>query len=64
MLAAGEDMTDEEDEDEEESAPAVWSPRQLELGVGFEQVKPDMGAKEVPTDIEEWAASREDITGD
>ena len=64
MLVTGEDVIDEEDEDEEELALAIGSPRQVELGVGSEQVEPDAGAKEVAADIGEQAASHEDITGD
>ena len=63
MLAAGEEATDEE-EDEEESTLAVGSPKQVEMGVGPERVEPDTRAKEVAVDIEEQAASPEDITRD
>ena len=64
LLAAGEDATDEKDEDAEESATAVGSPKQVELGVGPEQVEPDAGAKEVAVESGEKAASLEDIVGD
>ena len=63
MLAVGEDASDEE-EDEEESAPAVGSPKPVEMGVDPERVEPDVEAKEVVPEPIEIAASVKDIAGD
>ena len=64
MLATGEDATDKEDENEEESTPVVGSPKEVVLGGGSEQVEPDVGAKDTAADIGEQATSYEDITID
>ena len=63
MLAAGEEVTNEE-EDEEESAPPLGSLKQVELGVGPQQVEPDTGATEVVVESGEKVARVEDIPGD
>ena len=62
VLAAGEDASDEEDE--EEVAPAVGSPKSQELVVNPGQVEPDVGAETVAPEPEETAASIEDIAKD
>ena len=58
-MAGGEVSNDGE---EEMSAPAVG--KQVELGIGPEQVEPDVGAKEVAVEFGEKATSHEDIVGD
>ena len=61
-LIAGNDISEDE-EIEDELAPAAGSPKPLE-GVDPERVEPDVGAKEViPKPVEE-AASAENIAGD
>ena len=42
MLAAGEDASDEE-EDEEEAVPDMGSPKPKEMGVDPEQAEPNVG---------------------
>ena len=61
MLAGGEVSEDEENEDE--LAPATESPKQVE-GVNPERVEPDVGAKEVAPESGEVATSAEDIARD
>ena len=63
VLAVGEDTSDKE-EDEEEWAPAVGSPKPVEMGVDPKRVEPDVGAKEVVPKPVETAASSENIAGD
>ena len=53
-----------EDEDEEEAAPAVGSPKPKEIGVDPEQAKPDMRAEAIVPELAETAVSAEDIAGD
>ena len=62
VLTMGEDVSDEE-EDEEESAPVVGSPKSVK-GVDPESVEPNVGAKEATLEFGEVAASAEDIFGD
>ena len=52
------------DDEEEMSAPAVGSPKQVEMAVGHERVEPDEGGKEVAVGYGEKATSHEDITTD
>ena len=61
MLAAGEDESDAE---EEEEAPAVGSPKTQEMVTNPEQVEPDAGAEPVAPEPEDPAASAEDIAKD
>ena len=61
LLAGGEAS---EDEDEEDEAPAVGSPKPKEMGVDPEQAEPDMGAKEVVLEPAETDASTKDIAMD
>ena len=61
VLASSEVSEDEENEDE--SAPAVESPKQVE-GIDPVNVEPDVGAKEVSPEFGEVATSTEDIVGD
>ena len=63
MLAVGEDASDAE-EDEEESAPAVGSPKTQEMVTIPEHVEPDTGAEPVVPEPEDVAASAEDIAKD
>ena len=44
-MAGGE--VSEDDEDEDESAPAVGGPKQVEVGDGSKQAEPDMGEQGV-----------------
>ena len=62
VLAGGEASEDEDLEDE--LAPAMENPKPMELGVDPEQAEPDVGAKEVVSEPAETAASAEDIVGD
>lgn len=59
MLAGG-----DASEDEEELALVVGSLKEVVLGGGSEQAKPDAGAKDAATDMGEQAASHEGITRD
>ena len=61
VLAGGKVSEDEENEDE--SAPAMESPKQVK-GVNPESAELDVGAKEVAPKSGEVAASAEDIAGD
>ena len=61
MLAAGEDESDAE---EEEEAPAVGSPKTQEMVTNPEHVEPDAGAEPVAPEPEDAAASAEDIAKD
>ena len=63
VLAAREDASDKE-EDEKEVAPAMGSPKPMEMGVDPEQAEPDVGAKGVVPKPAKTAASAEDIAGD
>ena len=60
MLAAGEDASNAEEEEEE--APTVGSPKSQEMVANPEQVEPDAGAD--PAAPEDPAASAEDIAKD
>ena len=62
VLAGGEDASDEEDE--EEVAPAVGSPKPKEMEVNPKQVEPDVGAEAVVSEHTETAASAEDLAKD
>ena len=62
MLAAGDASKDEEDE--EESALAVGSPKEVVLGGGSKQVEPNAGAKDAAADMGDQAMSHEEITKD
>ena len=62
MLAAGEDVSDAEEEEEE--APAVGSPKSQEMVTNPEQVEPDVGAEPIVPELEEADASVEDIAKD
>ena len=62
MLAAGEDASDVE-EDEEEVAPAVGSSKPKEMGVDTEQAEPNVGAEEVMPEPVETTTSTEGIAG-
>ena len=61
MIAGGKISEDEEIEDE--SAPAAGSPKPVEVGVDPKQAEPDVGAKEVVPEPAETTASAEDIAG-
>ena len=62
VLAAGEDASDAEEEEEE--APSVGSPKSREMVANPEQVEPDAGADPVAFEPEDPAASVEDIAKD
>ena len=61
MLAAGEDESDVE---EEEEAPAAGSPKMQETVADPEHVEPDAGAEPIAPEPEDVAASAEDIAKD
>ena len=62
MIDGGKVSEDEEVEDE--LAPAEGCLKPVETGVDPEQVEPDVGATEVAPESGEVAVSAEDITGD
>ena len=62
VLAGGEDASDEEDE--EEVAPAMGSPKPQELEVAAEQAEPDAGAEAVVSEPAKTATSAEDLAKD
>lgn len=53
-----------EEEEVEEAALAVESPKQKELGVDPRQAEPDMGVEAVVSDPAEMAANAEDLARD
>ena len=61
VLAEGEDASDE---DEEEAAPTVGSPKPKEMEVDPEQAEPNVGAEAVVSEPAETAASAEDLAKD
>jgi chromosome segregation ATPase len=61
VLAAGEDESDAEGEDE---APAVGSPGTQEAVADPEHVEPDVGAEAIAPEAEDVAASEEDLAKD
>ena len=62
VLAGGEAASDEEEDDE--GAPAVESPKQKEDDVAPEQGEPDAGAEVVTPEPEDAAASAKDLAKD
>ena len=61
-LIAGGEVS--EDEEVEEAAPAVGSPKPKEMGLDPKQAELDVGAEAVVPEPTEMAASAEDIAGD
>ena len=62
MLASGEDASDEEED--EEVAPAMGSPKPKEMEADPEQVEPDARAEAVVSKLTEIATSAEDLAKD
>ena len=61
-LIAGGEVS--EDEEGEEAAPTVGSPKPKEMEVDLEQAEPDVGVEAVVSEPVETAASAEDIAED